>query len=322
MKKVKYLLSGVLVVCLVAAIFPISVGGASGVPVNIVAPAHVTAGSQFVAQVTIGDVTGFDSAQFDVTYNPAVIRAVLLVPRPLDGREVPVVTNGLIDSTVVPVDMAGFIPAPAPFTPPTQGRIRVICNVANLGPGDQGVSGSGYLAEILFEVVGAAGSSSAINFLGGLLSDFNAQAIDADWFGATVQVVACHDLTVVADPVAGGTVTGSGCYPDGADVPIDATPAACWYFLNWTGEGIANPNSQSTTVHLTSSRTVTAHFAERPDWDVNCDGCIDVADVQPIIIHWLETGPGGWIRADVNGDGIVDIADVTPIIVHWGEGCP
>ncbi len=56
-----------------------------------------------------------------------------------------------------------------------------------------------------------------------------------------------------------------------------------------------------------------------PDWDVNEDGAIDIADVGQVSVHWGETGPEGWIRPDVNNDGVVDIADVGQISVNWGK---
>ena len=174
MRKAKYFLSGVLIVCLVAAIFPISVVGASGVPVAVVVPAQACPGTVFVARVTIGNVAGFDAAQFDVTFDPGVL-AVVGAEGGAEG-----VTNGNIGGTVVPVAMWGYIP---PHTPGA-GRIRVLCNM----PGITGVSGSGYLADIHLQVVGPLGSSSPIGLSNGLLGDFNALKIEADWFGSSVEI--------------------------------------------------------------------------------------------------------------------------------------
>jgi len=71
-----------------------------------------------------------------------------------------------------------------------------------------------------------------------------------------------YDLTVNANPLEGGEVTGSGTYDCCTYQPITATPADTWYFVNWTGEGIAEPNSAETTVHIDGDKTVTANFAE------------------------------------------------------------
>jgi hypothetical protein len=56
-----------------------------------------------------------------------------------------------------------------------------------------------------------------------------------------------------------------------------------------------------------------------PDWDINCDGSINILDVVQVGLHWGETGTPGWIREDVNNDGIVNILDVAAIGLHWGE---
>jgi outer membrane protein assembly factor BamB len=56
-----------------------------------------------------------------------------------------------------------------------------------------------------------------------------------------------------------------------------------------------------------------------PDWDINCDGSINILDVTSVGLHWSETGEPGWIREDVNNDGIVNILDVAVIGLHWGE---
>jgi outer membrane protein assembly factor BamB len=56
-----------------------------------------------------------------------------------------------------------------------------------------------------------------------------------------------------------------------------------------------------------------------PDWDVNQDGYINIADVGLVGLHWGETGEQGWIREDVNKDGSINVGDVGLIGLHWGE---
>ena len=71
-----------------------------------------------------------------------------------------------------------------------------------------------------------------------------------------------EELTVVAQPEAGGSVTGGGSYDYGSDAPITATPAdGCWHFAGWSGEDVADPASASTTVYMDADKRVTAHFA-------------------------------------------------------------
>lgn len=56
-----------------------------------------------------------------------------------------------------------------------------------------------------------------------------------------------------------------------------------------------------------------------PDWDLNCDGIIDIFDVAIIGMHWDETGIAGWIPEDLNPDGVIDIFDVAVVGMHWDE---
>ncbi|MFH1032029.1 MAG: cohesin domain-containing protein [Chloroflexota bacterium] len=145
-----------------------------------VTTAQVAEGSSFIARVNIDSVIDFDAAQYDITYNPAVI-------------QVTGVTAGLIGSTTIPVSQWGDI---------TPGTTRVINNVPNA----PGVTGSGYLAEIHFHVVGAAGTSSTINLQNGLLGDKDAQEITtATWANGMVQVTAS-----TSPPDGGGGGGGGG----------------------------------------------------------------------------------------------------------------
>ncbi len=140
--------------------------GSAGVTVSIKAPATVSAGGEFVARVEISGVQNFDSANYDVTYDPSVI-------------EVTEVTDGTIDDVAVPVAMWDFLPSGV------QGEAGIINNV----PGVPGVNGSGSLAEIHFRVNGSAGESSTIGFSGETVLFNNIAAeIKADWVGSSIIV--------------------------------------------------------------------------------------------------------------------------------------
>jgi hypothetical protein len=73
-------------------------------------------------------------------------------------------------------------------------------------------------------------------------------------------------------------------------------------------------NTPTLTPTVTPSPTPTP-----PAWDVNGDYRVDVADVEAVDAHWLETGPPGWIRADVNQDGVIDSQDLVIVALHWRE---
>ncbi len=67
-----------------------------------------------------------------------------------------------------------------------------------------------------------------------------------------------YDLTLSMSD--GGSVTGGGSYTYGSDATITATPATGYSFAGWTGDGIANSASASTTVSMAQDRSVTATF--------------------------------------------------------------
>jgi PKD repeat protein len=143
--------------------------------VSIGVSAQVPESSNFTVTINVDAVTDFDVAQYDITYNPAVI-------------EVTSVTDGLIGGTTIPVSSWGYYPS--------QGTIRVINNV----PGTPGVTGSGYLAEIHFHVVGAIGTSSAISLSNGILGDKDAHPITATWTDGSVEIIAAVTTDFSASP--------------------------------------------------------------------------------------------------------------------------
>jgi hypothetical protein len=72
-------------------------------------------------------------------------------------------------------------------------------------------------------------------------------------------------LTMNVSPAGGGTVSpgASTSHDNNATVNISATPAACYTFVNWTGDTVANANSASTTISMeNAARTVTANFIQ------------------------------------------------------------
>ena len=170
------------------ALFPVVAQGEAVVGID--APTEVTADSDFTADVTISDVTDFDACQYDVNFDPAVLR--------LDN-----VTAGVIDSTPIPVDIYNEI---------SPGVFRVIQNV----PGVTGVSGSGTLAVLHFHAIGSEGESSDIDLSGGILSDITASAIPATWSGDTVTI---SDFTAP-------TVESTSPVADATDVLVDAVVTA------------------------------------------------------------------------------------------------
>lgn len=133
------------------------------ITVSIEAPSELFKDSDFIANVSISQLTGLDADNFNVTFNPAVIR--------LDD-----VTNGLIDSTTMPVD--GYHQV-------SVGNFSVVQNLS----GVTGVTGSGTLASLHFHVIGTAGQTSNIALSNGCLADTDSNGIPADWTGDSVTVI-------------------------------------------------------------------------------------------------------------------------------------
>lgn len=83
-------------------------------------------------------------------------------------------------------------------------------------------------------------------------ADFSAVAV-----GKVTPIEGMVDITVLASPTGGGTVTGSGSYAEGTQVQISATAAEGFTFVKW------NDGSTSPTRTITvgkSSATYTAEF--------------------------------------------------------------
>ncbi|MBI2855843.1 MAG: hypothetical protein HYX93_03240, partial [Chloroflexi bacterium] len=139
--------------------------------VSISAPASVASGNTFIARVNVGVVTNFDTGQFDVLFDSAVLAIDDITP----GVDI---INGDIGGTAIPVEATNQL---AP------GTVRVITNV----PGTPGVSGAGFLADIRFRAVGAGGTFSTIDLTNLVLVDNLANTIPSSFAGpVTVNVEA------------------------------------------------------------------------------------------------------------------------------------
>lgn len=214
--------------CFVCGLFSfVIVQADDSVTVSISAPAQVATGTDFIARVNIGTVTNFDAANYDVTFDPAVL-------------EVSDVTAGLIGGTASEVDMWDII---------SPGTLRVIHNM----PGLTGVSGSGYLAEIQFHVIGSAGSSSQINLADGVLSDTSANQIQATWVNGSVQIGTVLDANFSASPREGISNLTSFTF---TDTTTGGTPPYT-YQWDFNNDGSTESTAQNPTYIYTSAGTHT-----------------------------------------------------------------
>ena len=112
----------------------------------------------------------------------------------------------------------------------------------------------------------------------------------------------------VSSPGVFATVTFTGRTPETQGVSA----------LDLSNVIVGNPAAHPVPVAV-SDGSVTVKPC--PDWDVNCDGCVNVLDIILVGQHFGETGSPRWIREDVNGDGVISVLDIILIGQHFGEGC-
>jgi PGF-CTERM protein len=135
------------------------------VEVKVNAPEYVEEKATFDVTIDVDGITDFNAGQFDLSFDPSVVK-------------VEDVTDGSIDETTIPVEMWMFMESDT---------IRVMLML----PEDEGVSGSGYLAKITFKVKGDEGDVCALeideaeSFLGNITAD---EIPVKEWIGAEIKV--------------------------------------------------------------------------------------------------------------------------------------
>jgi hypothetical protein len=158
--------NGVLAICAVVCIAAAFIGSfgipglALGTAVTVNAPEYVE--GTFNVTIDVESITNFNSGQFDLSFDSHVVN-------------VTGVADGSIGGETVPVDRWELM---------EEDRIRVIPDLSGIA----GVNGSGYLAEIGFDVVGSRGERSVLDISDGMLVDTEADAIPAAWIDAEITV--------------------------------------------------------------------------------------------------------------------------------------
>jgi hypothetical protein len=168
----------------IALLVSLMIGAAAAedadVNVRVNAPEYVS--DTFEVTIDIENVTDLDMGQFDLIFDHDVLC-------------VDDVRSGNIDDTEIPVDMWAAM---------DDNRIRIIFNL----DGVDGVSGSGYMTKIIFEVVGDTGDTSAIDLSDefrkismGEIDDKHPELRDpveipANWLGDNVTVGTAPSLPV------------------------------------------------------------------------------------------------------------------------------
>jgi parallel beta-helix repeat protein len=116
----------------------------------------------FEVTIDIRNVTDLDSGQFDLSFDPGVVN-------------VTTVHDGHIAGTTVLIESWDFVDT---------GTVRVLFNIQGVA----GVSGSGQIAMISFEVTGLQGDACVLDISDGGLADTGAEEIPAIWNDCEVTV--------------------------------------------------------------------------------------------------------------------------------------
>ena len=146
------------------AVTPVIAQEAEVTNVTVNAPEYVEKGKTFVATIDVVGVTDFSAGNFDLSFDSSVV-------------EVSDVKEGEIKGEVISISMCDLLDADT-----------VGVNIKVEPFGKKCVSGSGYLAEIEFDVIGGEeGEESELKFAGVMdrLYNINAEKIPANWINAT-----------------------------------------------------------------------------------------------------------------------------------------
>ena len=125
------------------------------------------------------------------------------------------------------------------------------------------------------------------------------------------QPVGTNLLLTNSSPSAGGTTSGGGSYPSEENAQISASPSPGYAFIGWSGEGVNDSYSASTTVLMSEDRNLTANFAIQSHsltlnasigGSTNGSGQFDYGSSPTI----SATPSAGYFSADGTGEGVTD----------------
>jgi hypothetical protein len=85
-------------------------------------------------------------------------------------------------------------------------------------------------------------------------------------------------IAASANPINGGSVSGTGSFAQGSSVTLTATPNASWSFSNWTENGNPVSTSASYTFTANSNRNLVANFQAAPSFVINPQGTQNVSN--------------------------------------------
>jgi len=175
------------------------------VSVTVNAPEYIT--DTFEVTIDISEITDLGGGQFDLTYDPNVIELQSVEPGDIDDIEIPIDGQRL-------------------FSDSDTDRVRVVFNV----PGGEEVCGSGYMAKIIFDVVGKTGDTTDI-----IISDehnrklsqsSSPDLIPANWTGDIVTIGTLISSSITDTPAVTVTSTSEPMAGSGGITTTDPGPSA------------------------------------------------------------------------------------------------
>ena len=205
---------------------------ANGVAVSIDAPDEVAEGSTFTVYIEIGDVTNLCLVSFDLAYDNTVIGFKAASPGDFWGAV----------AEAVEVEAAEYAD-----------RVRVLVDYTECTPfTDGGISGSGTVVKLDFDVLGTAGETSELDMSSysdvNQLWDYRVDKIPATWGDDSVHVTSTAMPTPTPTPngtpsptdtpASTATPTPNGTpSPTDTPTPPDATGGLLWWHYLLIGLG-------------------------------------------------------------------------------------
>ena len=188
---------------------------ASAVTIKVKAPENVTANETFSVNIIVDNITNLNTALFDLSFNSSILK-------------VEKVEDGQIGGKIVPVNEWDFI---------SNDTIRVLIML----PGDEVVSGPGYLAKIIFKAISTG--TSILDLKNGYLEQIVESSRGKE---SEVEIKAdCVDATVNVTPIT-TTVTTTTTMP----------PTTTTTTQTITEESEESSTTESTTTVFTPTTTV------------------------------------------------------------------
>ena len=162
----KLSMPGIAVLLILTTIAAISLAvvpaAAQPVEVTVNAPEYVDVGGTFTVTIGVDSVTEFNTAQFDLSFDPDVVKISEIKKGEINGEEFPTFMHRSV----------------------AEDTERVLASM----PFGKGVSGSGYLAEIEFKAKGEVGEKSELNLSKGMLGNISAGKISAEWISSEIKI--------------------------------------------------------------------------------------------------------------------------------------